>query len=99
MSTVLFAPEEYLVFHFTLASPEGGIPTQKTESCGIFRSVEEAFSVARMRALKMMIAKTDPVQGDPSQRWAVIATEFGYDVKCEYLVVSRFWVHAKPVLA
>ncbi len=36
-------------------------------------------------------------QGTASETWHVIDTEFGYDLKRNFLVVSRFWIHAKAI--
>jgi hypothetical protein len=30
-----------------------------------------------------------------ASNWQVIDTEFGYDLKRDHLVVSRFWIHTK----
>jgi hypothetical protein len=100
MSTSPIQPEEYSVLHFTLVPTEEGKPMQRTQACGIYRTVEEAFVSARLlavrewqrlRALAPATAETRPVN------WQVVDTEFGYDLKRDHLVVSRFWIHAKEV--
>ena len=74
---------------------------QKTHSCGVYRSIEEAFTSARLLAvrewqrLRAMAATTAGGDDKPSSSWHVIDTEFGYDLKRDHLVVSRFWIHTK----
>jgi hypothetical protein len=99
-----FAREEYAVLHFTLMPSEAGKPMQKTHACGIYRSIEEAFTSARLLAVRewqrlRAMAATTAGSGDKvTSSWHVIDTEFGYDLKRDHLVVSRFWIHAKTQL-
>ncbi len=73
---------------------------QKTEACGVYRTIEEAFITARLLAVRewqRQRALTSAGVGTTTINWQVIDTEFGYDLKRESLVVSRFWIHARPV--
>jgi hypothetical protein len=42
----------------------------------------------------MAATSTGPEEKSASN-WQVIDTEFGYDLKRDHLVVSRFWIHTK----
>jgi len=98
-----FGPEEYSLLHFSLAPAEAGGVVQKTETCGVYQSIEEAFVAARLQAVRerqrlrtlAMAAATDNVPAAIS--WQIVDTEFGYDLKRDCLVVSRFWVHARAL--
>lgn len=101
MSASPFATEEYSVLHFSLVPTEEGKPMQKTQACGVYRGVEEAFTAARLLAVRewqrmRALAATGSVDNAVST-WQVIDTEFGYDLKRDCLVVSRFWIHAREV--
>ena len=93
------SPEDYAVLHFTLVPSAEGKPMQKSQTCGVYRSIEDAFASARLLAVRewrrlRALASTGP--GDTtSTHWQVIDTEFGYDLKRDHLVVSRFWIHTK----
>jgi len=74
---------------------------QKTHACGVYRSIEEAFTSARLLAVRewqrlraMAATAAGPAEKVPGN-WQVIDTEFGYDLKRDHLVVSRFWIHTK----
>jgi len=100
MNSTPFGPEEYAVLHFTLVSTEEGKPIQKTEACGVYRTIEEAFISARLLAVRdwqrlRSLASTG--SNATTASWQVIDTEFGYDLKRDSLVVSRFWIHARPI--
>ncbi len=106
MSEALFPNEEYTVMHFTLIPSEEGKPMQKSQVCGVYKSVEEAFLTARLLAVRewqrlRSLATTTSTGAAPAapSTWQVIDTEFGYDLKRDHLVVARFWIYAKPVLA
>jgi hypothetical protein len=96
-----FSPENYAVLHFTLVPSEEGKPMQKTHPCGVYRSIEEAFTSARLLAvrewqrLRAMAATAAGAEEKAASHWHVIDTEFGYDLKRDHLVVSRFWIHTK----
>jgi len=73
---------------------------QKSQTCGVYRSIEDAFTSARLLAVRewrrlRALASTGPEEAPPSTNWQVIDTEFGYDLKRDHLVVSRFWIHTK----
>jgi hypothetical protein len=102
MSVPPFIPEEFSVLHFSLIPSDEGTPTQHTQTCGVYRTVEEAFVAARLLAVRewqrlRSLASTGVQQDSAQVQWQVIDTEFGYDLKRDCLVVSRFWIHAKAV--
>ncbi len=97
-----FGPEEYSLLHFSLAPAEAGGFVQRTETCGVYQSIEEAFVAARLQAVRerqrlrtMALAASENVSA--SINWQIVDTEFGYDLKRDCLVVSRFWVHARAL--
>lgn len=97
-----FGPEEYSLLHFSLAPSEAGGFVQKTETCGVYQSIEEAFVSARLQAVRerqrlrtMAVASAENMT--PSITWQIVDTEFGYDLKRDHLVVSRFWVHSRAL--
>ena len=102
MSTSPFGPEEYSLLHFSLSPAEAGGFVQKTETCGVYQSIEEAFVAARLQAVRerqrlraMAVAAAENMT--PFINWQIVDTEFGYDLKRDHLVVSRFWVHARAL--
>lgn len=101
MNDTPFGPEEYAVLHFSLVPTEEGKPTQKTESCGVYRSIEDAFISARLLAVRewqrLRSLASAGADYNSSVNWQVIDTEFGYDLKRDTLVVSRFWIHARVI--
>lgn len=103
MNDTPFGPEEYAVLHFSLVPTEEGKPMQKTQACGVYRTIEEAFVSARLLAVRewqrlRSLASAGTNSGNPaSVNWQVIDTEFGYDLKRDTLVVSRFWIHARAI--
>ena len=100
MNDTPFSPEEYAVLHFSLVSTEEGKPMQKTQSCGVYRSIEEAFISARLLAVRewqRLRTLASAGANSSSANWQVIDTEFGYDLKRDSLVVSRFWIHARAI--
>ena len=101
MSASPLTPEEYSVLHFTLIPSEEGKPMQKIQACGVYRSLEEAYTTARLLAVRewqRLRAMASTAGDDPTAaNWQVLDTEFGYDLKRDNLVVSRFWIHSKNV--
>jgi len=100
MNDTPFGPEEYAVLHFSLVPTEDGKPMQKTQACGVYRSIEEAFISARLLAVRdwQRLRSLAAAGGNASSvNWQVIDTEFGYDLKRDCLVVSRFWIHARAI--
>lgn len=94
-------PETYVLFQFTLTTREAGTAAQKSHCWGENFSIEEAFEAARalvrrdfeaMSALLRQKGGTDPLN------LQINDTEFGYDLRHNFLVVSRYWIHAKPVV-
>lgn len=101
MNASPLSPEEFSILHFSLVPSDEGQPAQKTQVCGVYRSVEEAFVAARLLAVRewqrlRALASTGPDSTPSAVHWQVIDTEFGYDLKRDCLVVSRFWIHARP---
>jgi hypothetical protein len=99
-TTPPYGLEEFAVLHFSLVPTEEGKPMQKTQACGVYRTVEEAFVAARLLAVRewqRLRALASAGTKDLAVNWQVIDTEFGYDLKRDSLVVSRFWIHARAV--
>lgn len=82
----------FAVLNFTLARENDGRPTQRTASCGTFLEVERAFAVAREEAVRELVRRRAQPQ-QPATVIELLDTEWGYDVRQDFLVVSRFWVH------
>lgn len=87
----------FSVLRFSLTQTTDGRLTQEVRRCGEFTDVESAFDTARMEALReWQEAVNQPELGDHSGRVVEIKikdTEFGYELKRDHQVVSRFWVH------
>lgn len=82
----------FAVLNFSLAREADGRPTQRTATCGTFAEVEGAFAAAKEEAereLKRLRAR--PMQ--PPTVIELLDTEWGYDVRENFLVISRYWVH------
>ncbi|MBK9990641.1 MAG: hypothetical protein IPP19_07920 [Verrucomicrobia bacterium] len=101
MNDTPFDPEEYAVLHFSLVPTEDGKPMQKTQACGVYRSIEDAFVSARLLAVRewqrLRSLASAGANNNNSVNWQVIDTEFGYDLKRDTLVVSRFWIHTRAI--
>lgn len=87
----------YSVLRFVLKrSPDGGL-TQEVKRCGEFRDVEQAFDTARMEVLREWQAVVNqPELTESPGRVVEIKikdTEWGYELKKDHQVLSRFWVH------
>ncbi|MEO6001672.1 MAG: hypothetical protein ABIZ04_17095 [Opitutus sp.] len=88
----------FAVLNFTLSREDDGRPTQRTASCGTFLEVERAFAVAREEAVRELVRR----RAVPQPATSVIElldTEWGYDVRQDFLVVSRYWVHDRAPMA
>jgi hypothetical protein len=99
-TTSPFGLEEYSLLHFSLVPTEEGKLMQKSQACGVYSSIEEAFVSARLLAVRewqRLRALASAGANDATVNWQVIDTEFGYDLKRDSLVVSRFWIHARAV--
>ena len=84
----------FSVLRFALQEAEDGKLTQQVSRCGEFTNVESAFETARAEALREWQASlnsTDP-QGH-IREIRLKDTEWGYELKRDHLVVTRFWVH------
>lgn len=85
----------YSVMRFSLQRRADGTLTQDVQRCGDFQSVETAMNTARMEALREWYevceqeATTTPVV----KKIQIRDTEWGYELKREHLVVTRYWVH------
>lgn len=87
----------FTVLQFSLEVGKDGQPTQRTKSCGVFTSVEEAFVSARLLAVRewsrlQRLALQGGANANPAE---MLDTEWGYDVRQGHLVVTRFWVHER----
>ncbi len=82
----------FAVLNFSLAKGDDGQPIQRTASCGTFVEVERAFAVARARAWQEVSERRSQYV-DTASDIHVLDTEWGYDVRADSLVVSRYWVH------
>lgn len=88
----------FAVLNFSLTREVNGTPTQRTASCGTFIEVERAFAVAREEAERELERR----RAQPKLSDAVIElldTEWGYDLRQDFLVVSRYWVHDRAPMA
>jgi hypothetical protein len=88
------APEKGLfsVLNFSLVQQDDGRPTQRTATCGTFLQVERAFELAREEAVREVSRRLAAPQ-EPATLIELLDTEWGYDVRQNLLVVSRYWVH------
>jgi hypothetical protein len=84
----------FAVLNFSLAREEDGRPTQRTATCGTFLGVERAFAVARQQA-ELELRQRRAASSEPATVIELLDTEWGYDVRQDFLVVSRYWVHDK----
>ncbi len=100
-------PRDYSVIQFSLTVGSDGRPLQQAVPCGSFVSVEEAFEVARKLAAEEAgrleeIKSENAGTGEP-KLVEMVDTEWGYDLRFGWLIVTRFWVHDasafQPLLA
>jgi hypothetical protein len=82
----------FAVMNFCFVREEDGRLTQRTSSVGNFVEVERAFAVAREEAERDLARRCVQAQNHGSVI-ELIDTEWGYDVRQDRLVVSRYWVH------
>ena len=92
-----FEREAFAVLNFSLTRDEDGVMTQRTASCGTFVEVERAFSVARTSAVRELARRRS--QPGSTKVLELLDTEWGYDLREDSLVVSRYWVHDREPLA
>jgi len=84
----------FSVLRFTLDVTAEGKPTQKVQECGAYASVEAAFAVARTKAMQeLQRARQRVLDPSPAEIFHLEDTEWGYDLRREHLIVTRFWVH------
>jgi hypothetical protein len=87
----------FSVLRFVLKQTSDGRLTQEVRRCGEFADVEAAFDTARMEALReWQEAVNQPELSTAPGRVVEIKikdTEWGYELKKDHQVVSRFWVH------
>jgi hypothetical protein len=88
----------FAVLNFSLSREENGTPTQRTASCGTFIEVERAFAVAREEAERELQRRRSLPKADATVI-ELLDTEWGYDLRQDYLVVSRYWVHDRAPMA
>jgi hypothetical protein len=94
-------PRDFSVVQFSLGIGPAGRPAQQAVLCEASVSVEEAFDSARRRAYEE-VARLEAVNseaGTDPRPVELIDTEWGYDIRCAWLVVTRFWVHDCTVRA
>jgi hypothetical protein len=95
-------PETYSLFQFTLTSRDEGTTAQKSHCWGENFSIEEAFNAARalvtrdFEAMRTLLRQKGGEGGVPNLQ--ICDTEFGYDLRHNFLVVSRYWIHARTVV-
>ncbi|MFT3828262.1 MAG: hypothetical protein QM691_01005 [Opitutaceae bacterium] len=93
-------PETYSLFQFTLTTRDEGTAAQKSHCWGENFSIEEAFNAAKalvtrdFEAMRTLLRQ----KGEKTEtaNLQINDTEFGYDLRHNFLVVSRYWIHAKP---
>jgi hypothetical protein len=86
---------DFSVLKFSLGIGPAGRPVQQAVMCGSFVDVEEAFDSARRLAYEeadQLEARNAKREGEP-RPVELIDTEWGYDIRCAWLVVTRYWVH------
>jgi hypothetical protein len=95
-------PETYSLFQFTLTSRDEGTAAQKSHCWGENFSIEEAFNAAKAlvtrdhEAMRTLLRQKGETKEPTSLQ--ICDTEFGYDLRHNFLVVSRYWIHAKPAI-
>lgn len=84
----------FSLLQFSLEVGADGRPTQKTTSRGDFPTIEQAFSVARSLAeLERGHRERSASMAGAVRTIELLDTEWGYDVRQDWLVVTRLWVH------
>ena len=84
----------FAVLQFSLEMGADGRPTQKTTARGDYVSVEQAFSVARSLAeLERGRMERSASMAGAVRAIELVDTEWGYDLRQDWLVTTRFWVH------
>jgi hypothetical protein len=85
----------YSVLRFALQHSADGKLTQQVKSCGDFSDVEQAFDTARAEALRewQQAVSDSTLKGGHVREIRIKDTEWGYELKRDHLVVTRYWVH------
>ena len=87
----------FSVLRFVLRQSPDGRLTQEVRRCGEFSDVEQAFDTARMEVLReWQEAVNSSEMADRPGRIVEVKikdTEWGYELKRDHQVISRFWVH------
>jgi hypothetical protein len=84
----------FSVLQFSLETGSDGRPTQKTTARGDYASIEQAFSVARSLAeLERGHLERSASMAGAVREIELVDTEWGYDLRQDWLVTMRFWVH------
>jgi len=84
---------------FGLMRAQDGSCTQQVKQCGKFDSAESALNTARYEAIRewQEACKTQDEIVPKVRKIEIKDTEWGYDLKHDHLVVTRYWVHdGKP---
>jgi len=78
---------------FNLKTDEAGRRTQEVKDCGIFAAIESAFMAARRQGLQAWRASSEQrcANPGPPTKTSRLDLEWGYDLRVDFLVVSRFW--------
>ena len=86
---------DYSVMRFSLQRTPDGALTQQVQRCGEFQSVERAFDTARMEAIREWYeaCENEAAETPTARQIHIKDTEWGYELKREHLVVTRYWVH------
>ena len=83
-------PSHFVVLNFALETSDDGPPRQRTRSCGAFAAIEAAFDAAREEAGRELLWRRANPQAGAVE---LLDTEWGYDLRQGFLVISRYWVH------
>jgi len=85
----------YSVLRFALHHSADGKLTQQVKSCGDFADVEMAFDTAKAEALRewQQAVSDSTLKGGLVREIRIKDTEWGYELKRDHLVVTRYWVH------
>ena len=86
---------DFSVIQFTLTIGDDGRPMQRAVPHGSFASPEEAFDLARKLACEEAerLEAIKAEGADEPRLVQLVDTEWGYDLRFGWLVVTRFWVH------
>lgn len=94
-------PESFSLFQFTLSSGVENEAVQKSLCWGESFTVDEAFNAAKalvtrdIEAMRTLLAR----QGRPADHGLrIIDTEYGYDLRHDGVIVSRYWIQSKPLV-